>query len=613
MKSRIWRWKRQLWCDWIFRWRQKQATTIQSCFRTFLFQKRFRAIVATRKKEERQAMAKYRKKMKDRRRKFNNSVVFNESRRIGGVSVLLQMYRKDNRRTSKDYGVVLRTYIPENQTTFEHPIDEWKLRDYVETVTGTRGVSIAELYDKKNIKQVLGTRLIVRRNNQHQPKVLFSSQGLGTSGELAWKRGVTVSKKAFVIAVYRSEAEITFQAYYPKSSETLTTELKTPTLKKWLDEEEIHVQKRKENKRRKKIARCLQVCDDYREGRGFDQQELIFSQNFLREQHTLKTSLTAGSIGDSAAEEVTAIEHSSSLLLKEENQKSLFVWLFKRLMIRPNGDTGKMMLVLEYQVEDELRDEAAVLLQSICRRYIVRCRTYNTLVATTIIMIDPTSKRYYLNTTDGSTSWELPLILYGWSLPEPNDEWIRVKESAGGDGYYYVNPARGQVANLSPDKAAHIIQQLVRNYQSRHFLPHCLDRVIRSFKFLKTIEANYNKDKGRLSSIINFAVLSYAINHDEDTARPLFKTALEMSPNNPLVLRAYGIFLVASCETPRKPNFARGIEMIEGGNVLDPQHSKFDIAMKCFFQFAALLDPFNSKVFVTLAICHQVFDFFFLV
>ena len=72
-----------------------------------------------------------------------------------------------------------------------------------------------------------------------------------------------------------------------------------------------------------------------------------------------------------------------------------------------------------------------------------------------------------------------------------------------------------------------------------------------------------------------------------------------------IINRGYAIFILASCAKPRIPNMTRAFEMAKEANLLDPTFEKFTLALKSFYQFAAVREPFHPDVFLLLALCYQ--------
>ena len=73
-----------------------------------------------------------------------------------------------------------------------------------------------------------------------------------------------------------------------------------------------------------------------------------------------------------------------------------------------------------------------------------------------------------------------------------------------------------------------------------------------SLRIQREAEDKYTQFPNRLSSLVNWAMVLHTQHLELDKSRGLYKQASEISPENPVLLRAYGIFLLMSCEPPRQ-------------------------------------------------------------
>ena len=61
----------------------------------------------------------------------------------------------------------------------------------------------------------------------------------------------------------------------------------------------------------------------------------------------------------------------------------------------------------------------------------------------------------------------------------------------------------------------------------------------------------------------------HVMHHNIDDARRLYKQAMEISPENPVLLRAYSLFSLMIVETPRSVTWTRAMENLRAAKVRD--------------------------------------------
>ena len=88
---------------------------------------------------------------------------------------------------------------------------------------------------------------------------------------------------------------------------------------------------------------------------------------------------------------------------------------------------------------------------------------------------------------------------------------------------------------------------------------------------------------------------------DVAEARIILVEALELSDSNPLVARAYALYLLTSCEAPIGPNREKAMSMIKDAERRDATASKFALATS-IAKYACYREPRNAKVLLNLAL-----------
>ena len=98
--------------------------------------------------------------------------------------------------------------------------------------------------------------------------------------------------------------------------------------------------------------------------------------------------------------------------------------------------------------------------------------------------------------------------------------------------------------------------------------------LIQALRIQREAEDKFKQFPNRLSSLVNWAMVLHTQNFDFDQARALYKQAAEISPENPVLLRAQAIFMLVSCEPPRQVVFKRAVDMLRSADIRDPKREK---------------------------------------
>jgi len=78
-----------------------------------------------------------------------------------------------------------------------------------------------------------------------------------------------------------------------------------------------------------------------------------------------------------------------------------------------------------------------------------------------------------------------------------------------------------------------------------------------------------------------------------------------MAPHNPLVTRAYALFLLAVCEPPRQQTWIQAVDMLRTAKRRDPEFKKFKEAEDSFFHWAMVSQPGSAQSLCNWAIIKQ--------
>ena len=264
-------------------------------------------------------------------------------------------------------------------------------------------------------------------------------------------------------------------------------------------------------------------------------------------------------------------------------------------------------IIFACQLEKSNKLHAVIQFQSLFRRAIVRLQVphwLDTYMVKVKSSSDPRADCYYINKYDGSSSWERPRLLRGNELPsQPSHRWEEVwhYDEEGNASTYYVNPINGLVTHLSMDRAARIIQAVARMRRLEiHYLP--VDVFARAVRFEREAYDKYIGPKKSLANLVNYAITQHLHVQDAKMAREIYEKAMNMTDTNPLVLRAYGVFLLAACDAPLLPNRDRALAMIKDATARDPQHLQFKTCYNLGFKYGCYKNPFSPMSYLYLGL-----------
>jgi hypothetical protein len=192
-------------------------------------------------------------------------------------------------------------------------------------------------------------------------------------------------------------------------------------------------------------------------------------------------------------EQLSVIEVAEPELMKPENEEAAIEWLLDRLKLSRNRRSKKTRLILQYEEDDDIKDEVAVKMQGIWRGKKAREKSRHKCRQQYEKMYDKTNYcYYYVNKRTGDIQWHKPHVMGSEDLDDPVDEWREITNAEDGSSYFQ-NPATGQIAYMSEDTAVRFLQRLVRKYQSRDIPQPTMEEVVKALRFQRVAEDNYAK------------------------------------------------------------------------------------------------------------------------
>jgi hypothetical protein len=547
--------------------RHFQAITIQTRFRRFAKEHKYLAGKKARddakqaKIDQRRLDQKKRRELKDSRR------LLCESRRVGGTLLLVEIYRK---MAKDDLGVMLLVHRPDTCEKWEFSVEEETLRASFCDALGVTDVSVNELFVPDHLK-LIADRLMYRWIGGRRI-VCLSQRGNGERGKVVVNRAVTITGVRYILHVYAHQGSMVMKVYHQPTSNLMRTAISYEQLNSWFREEEERATRRESQaaRNRRAFARAL--------GQEIDPK-------------------------DKESEGV----YEKPRMLRPECEPELMEWLIERLHVDRRLTDGVPKkgerLRLGYEMHQEMLGKMALRIQGMykSRRSMKNMRVIAHRLYTKRRDLE-SGVWYYVNTINGEEKWEKPYILGSEDLVDPEDKWEQLPDGNG--GVYYLHALTGRQSWLSEDAAAIIMQKLWHKRQAADFRVEFSD-IIKALKFQRDAEKQYEDNPDKLAAIVNMALLISTQQHDFAKARPLFRKAYEMAPQNPLVLRIYAIFLLGSCESPRKKMWLQANDMLKMANDRDPKLEKFKVAETSFYHWGVTINPSNSFALMNYALVKQ--------
>jgi len=129
--------------------------------------------------------------------------------------------------------------------------------------------------------------------------------------------------------------------------------------------------------------------------------------------------------------------------------------------------------------------------------------------------------------------------------------------------------------------------------------------MIKAVKIQFESEEKYLAFPNRLSAIVNWAMVLHVVYHDVDEARKLYRQAMEISPENPVLLRAQALFSLLTCEPPRNKTYQRALDNLKAAEIRDPNREKFHTAEESLFHWTVIGNPKNARALLNYALLLQ--------
>ena len=607
-------------CDRIFRVRFSASMRVQNLWRVYLAQKTFRSRIMQAQAEYRARVDARRGVQRERRRTRERAVVFRRVKFVNGILVSATVRRKDPRVSAmnKDYGLIIDAYVPQSQETFRFTIVDWQVRAFLESALNIQGLSAAEILDPKNVV-LIADRLMCRMVGG-RPIVIFSRRAHGERGTQVLRLGRMISGRVYIITVYVSSDEVVFHAYDAARSATMRTSVTMMHLRTWLKSEAHEERKQEAAARAKQVAEARKLLELERMGVRIEDARLREAYELLEAANAEAAGAPAGEGEEPSTEQdgndaqraarqnVVEGADTDSPLLRKENRPELLRWLMARLHVtkRQHGHlAGKAMLRLQYELVEDQRDAAACKLQGMWRCRKARQKVRQILSKQFEKRYDPSSGQYYyVNTETGVMQWDKPVNMGSHDIDAPPDEWQQTTNPETGE-VYYMNPATGQTSWLSEEEAARLLQRIVRQHQNADFGKPSFSQMMRAMRIHREAEEKFAQAPDKLASIVNYAMLLHTQRFDFEGARPLYKKAMEISPENPVLLRAYGLFLLASLEPPRQVVYKRALDMLHNAALRDPNREKFQVAEESMFHWAITAQRTHARALLNFALLQQ--------
>ena len=307
--------------------------------------------------------------------------------------------------------------------------------------------------------------------------------------------------------------------------------------------------------------------------------------------------------------------------MADDKRPQLINWLLHRLhfaVFKQGPLRGKAQLVLQYELDLDNQNEAAAKLQGLQRMFNARSRCRQVTMVSYEKRYNREAGRYYYvfvpknedkYRADAFWQWVKPRALeyrgLSFDCADPPDEWREMKTAESPPVTYYMNGGTGQESYMNPEMAANKIQVGCRNYLNREIGSVTTKAMIKALRIQQEAEEKYAAFPDRLSSIVNWAMVLHVMHHDIDEARKLYKQAMEISPENPVLLRAYALFSLMIVETPRSLTWSRAMENLRAARVRDPNRDKFKVAEESLFHWAVICNPKSPRCLLNYALLMQ--------
>lgn len=573
--------------DRIYRIRYLSSIICQKNWRRYLKRRQFKIYQKQRKTMLQECRAKRRKKMQMKFKQKMRPVVHRQIIRIQSLLTVMWTILRDRRIHGLGIEIELQVYVPQDRRTFYFCLSENEIRCCFENEilrTGPR--SWDKILEPNTISQ-LSSRLSVQ-SIDGKITIEFKTSGIVETGDLIANRFVCFNTIKYVLSMYRSSTNIVIRLFDPDRDLMLRDEIELSLLLEWLVQDDAH--------KRTGIPSATKYWE--------------FVQ---RRKEQESTSLHHGHFDAPGLDnDGGKFDYYPSNLFKKSKESVLISWLITNISIRENKELGNYKIIFGYELEAEQLERIARNIQSIWRGKCAKNKAKEEVYAQYERQFDRESRSFfYVHIKTGKTQWSKPAALSDEEdVDEPADEWREsecLDPESNTIGKYYFNPLTGQTSWLSEEEAARMLQRKFRARQTQELLNTNLDfrQAAKAIRFTNDVESKYEQNPKKLSNIVNFALLNHCIKSNLEIAMALYDDAIAKSPYHPVISRAYGIFILATCKAPISTTFEKACRFFKEASAIDPLATKFQTATENFFYWSVVTHPNDSFALLNYALLHQ--------
>ena len=561
-----------------YRLQHASATICQKLWRRYIQVCRFIEQKKIKKRKKKKAVTELWQELRKRAVEKKQSLVFRKVTNIQSIVTIISMSLKDKMDEGKDIELEIKVYVPQIRHTNSFFLNETEIRESLEKFILKKGPLSWNEMLRHDILAKLRMRLVAKVV-RGSPIIVFCRRDIAEKGSLIARKIFPLKESIYLLSIYRSPFDFIVSLYEPESREILRTKIDLTLLIDWLVEDE--------DVRRKETLGVLKFCDMVRmkSKEGYNAE---YKGNKLIRGKDLPS------------------------LLRKDKQPDLIIWLMKRIQVGQDEGNGKKKIVLQYEAEAEHMERVARKFQSLWRAKCAKVKARKQVHLQYEKQFDWISRTFfYVHVKTGMRQWTKPKLLCNdEDIIDPPDEWREIVHrdpETDALSLYYYNPLTGQTSWLSEYEAARIVQSKFRQRQIELILPTSMSfaNIVKAVSMIKDTETKYQQCPSKLSNRVNFALLCQCIHFDINKARILYKDAMGKSSQHPVITRAYGIFILATCQSPLIQTFEKACELFKKADEIDPDQKMFKSAKENFFYWAVLMNPNNPLALLNYALLHQ--------
>lgn len=539
----------------------------------------------TRKKliemEKLRAMHEYWQILRKREEEKRRFQIFRKVINIQSILTVTSMSLMDSSRANKGVTLEIIVYVPQIRYSYKFVLNENEIRDTLEKFVVRKGpLSWNEMLQRDVLVKVQ-SRLMAKIIND-RPIIIFCRRDIAEKGTLISRQLFPFNDILYLLSIYRSPFDFVVRLYEPASREVLRTKIDLAILMQWLVLDE--------RMRTKETLGILKLRD-------------IAKMSCNKEDNDI-------SIIESKIAKDT--EENFPTLLQRDKQSELIIWLVKRIQVKWDEVAERNNIILGYEADVDRMEIITRKFQSLwrakCAKVVARKRVYLQYEKHR----DWVSKNfYYVHINSGTRQWSKPKLLRAnEDIVDPPDEWRKNEfkdKETGVLHTYYTNPLTGQSSWLSEDEAARLVQRKFRLRQMEKILPPNMRfaHIVKAVTMMKDTETKYTQHPRKLSNSVNFALLCHCVRFDVAQASLLYEDAMNKSSYHPVITRAYGIFMLATCKAPFIQSFEKACQLFQHAQKIDPGHALFRSAIENFFYWAVVMNPNHPLALLNYALVHQ--------